>query len=193
MTGTLMSSLLNSNMVEIDVINLYGRNRKTLYAACVRNQYFLPELGDKAVTLEFLINVATSKFFIPRLHEMSNELACIDPPTKTQLAEMLYESIEMYLKTEDALKDKEKQVAFHLTAAHFKETPPAKRYSVRFLALMDPNNAIFQKGYKRPPRPSKFKDLPKMTLPISNDFFEGLPQLELSEIKGRRGLKLSKK
>ena len=32
-----------------------------------------------------------------------------------------------------------------------------------------------------------------MTLPIPQDFFEGLPQLELSEIKGKRGLKLSKK
>ena len=58
---------------------------------------------------------------------------------------------------------------------------------------MDPANPIFDKGYKRPPRPSKFKDLPKMTLPIPTDFFEGLPQLELSEIKGKRGLKLSKK
>ena len=32
-----------------------------------------------------------------------------------------------------------------------------------------------------------------MTLPIPEDFFEGLPMLELSEMKGKRGLKLSKK
>ena len=96
------------------------------------------------------------------------------------------------MKTEDAQKDKEKCEAFHRTAEHFRKIPPCKRYSIRFLALMDPENEIFQKGYKRPPRPSKYKDLPKMSLPIPADFFEGLPQLELSEIKGKRGLKLSK-
>ena len=88
---------------------------------------------------------------------------------------------------------KEKLAAFRRTAQHFKENPPAKKYSVWFLSFMDPGNAIFQKGYKRPPRPSKFKELPKMTLPIPEDFFEGLPMLELSEMKGKRGLKLSKK
>ena len=88
--------------MEISIINLYGRNRKTLYAAAVRNQYFLPELADKSVTLDFLLNVCTGKFFIPRLHEMGSGLACIDPPTKVQLAEMLYESIDRYLKSEDA-------------------------------------------------------------------------------------------
>ena len=69
--------------MEISVINLYGRNRKTLYAAAVRNQYFLPELGDKAVTLDFLINVASGHFWIPKLTEIHSGLACIDPPTKS--------------------------------------------------------------------------------------------------------------
>ena len=88
--------------MEISIINLYGRNRKTLYSAAVRNQFFLPEMGDKSVTLDFIINVCTGHFFIPKLNEIGSFIACVDPPTKTQLAEMLYEAIEKYLASKDA-------------------------------------------------------------------------------------------
>ena len=179
--------------MEINIVNLYGRNRSSLYKAVVRNQYFVPELNDKSVTLNFLINTATGHFFVPKLQDIHCFKVCIDPPTKCQLAQMLHDAIEVYLGLpEGKAMDIARQAAFRRTAQHFKEYPPAKRYSVGFLSFMDSDNAIFAKGYKRPPRPSKVKDLPKMTLPISPDFFEGLPQLELSEIKGKRGLKLSK-
>ena len=68
--------------MDINIINLYGRNRKTLYSAAARNQYFLPELNDKSVTLDFLINVCCGKYYIPRLSEITSGKTCIDPPTK---------------------------------------------------------------------------------------------------------------
>ena len=58
--------------MDINIVNLYGRNRKTLYSAAARNQYFLPELNDKSVTLDFLINVCCGKYYIPRLSEITS-------------------------------------------------------------------------------------------------------------------------
>ena len=89
--------------MEISIINQYGRNRSSLYKAVVRNQFFVPELNDKSVTLDFLINTSTGHYFVPKLNEIHCFKVCVDPPTKVQLAEMLHDSIERYLQAPEGM------------------------------------------------------------------------------------------
>ena len=57
------------------------RNKKSLYEACARNEYFLPNYADTFISADFLDGVRTGYNWLPKTSQCK-VFTCVDPPSR---------------------------------------------------------------------------------------------------------------
>ena len=57
------------------------RNKKSLYEACARNEYYLPPYADSFISADFLDGVRTGLNWLPKTSQCK-VYTCVDPPSR---------------------------------------------------------------------------------------------------------------
>ena len=71
---------------------------------------------------------------------------------------------------------------------------PDKEWMLGLLGVMDPNNDVFKKGYKPPPKTfSNAVHMQQQNLPIREDFFDGLDVLSAREMRQKSSISFMSK
>ena len=119
-------------------------DKETLHEAIRRNQFYTPGIKESMMTIEFMKNVSEGTEWLPKCSEI-RLLNCVEPPSKQQIAEMLYQRMHAYQPEGEPFDS-----MFRRCAARIRKNPPDIQYMLALLSTIDNQNEIFAKGYKRP-------------------------------------------
>ena len=65
-------------------------NKRTLYQACIRNQYLLSPFKDSVNTVKFLRGVQSKRYWALQSDQVRTVKFCADPPKRKDLAKILH-------------------------------------------------------------------------------------------------------
>jgi len=151
----------------------YIQNRRDLYEAVQRNDYYLPKYKCGMITEAYLIGVLKGTLFCPKVTEVKMK-QCVRPPSKEAL-------LMKFLKI---ARDK----GWHASAGVDAEHLPDKRWLLDVIATFAPDDEIFKKDYMPPARKNKLSEIKAIELPV--EFLADLP--ESTRRSKRKGLRLAK-
>ena len=144
-------------------------DKKTMYEALLRNQWYTPHYSSQILNLHFMFGVANQTlYWLPRTHEI-RLLNCADPPPKQVIANILCDKM-MHFEHQGEPFD----TSFRRTALKIKQHPPNKEWMLGVLSTLDPQNELFTKAYVKPRPDCKPADT-KNTVKNVGGFFTGLP------------------
>ena len=145
------------------------KSKEDLYHATVRNDWWMPSLKSGVITVDYLTDVRAGSCF--RLHcDQVRYRPCPFPPSRKEVFQMLL-----------ALMEEPEHIGFSL-----RKTPNIE-WSLGCLSSLDPDHAIFQKGYSA--QLPQFRLAAQRAPGISNadGFFDGLP---MSQCKSKSSVVL---
>ena len=118
---------------------------RSMYDACLRNQYLMPPFKDTIVTRNFMLGVKDKFYWCLRSNEVTTLKVCADPPRRIELALMVFDVI-MHLNPMPEPFD----TGIKRTALLIKQKPPSVNWMIMILSSLNPDHAIFAKNYVRP-------------------------------------------
>ena len=146
------------------------RNKKSLYEACARNEYFLPPYSDSFISADFLDGLRTGQNWLPKTSQCK-VYTCVDPPSRQDIAATLSETIKTYVF--ENVYDPVVKKRYINTSTRISRHPPNKHFSLTLLGNFEPDHEYFKKDFQRP---KKYKQAHfAYEVDNSNDFFTGLP------------------
>ena len=152
------------------------RNKKSLYEACGRNEYYLPPYSDGFISADFLNGVRTGENWLPKTSQCK-VFTCIDPPSREEIATTLRETIQNYVL--ESVEDEATKQKYLNTATRIQKHPPNKTFSLTLLGNFQPNHIYFSKDYQKP---KKYKETQLVyQVDNSDDFFTNLPPCKPSK------------
>ena len=131
-------------------------NLSSFYEGMLRNGFYLPSLKSSIVSQEYMEQVRIGEMWCPKFENVL-ERPCPRPPSKQALLEILT----------DIVVDKQQ-----LDFGAEENKIPDKRWLLRAIATVDPDNEIFSKGYLPPIRVVKAD---KTRVDNVDNFFTDLP------------------
>ena len=123
------------------------------------------------ISAEFLQLVKSAKAWIPKSRDCA-VYTCVAPPSRTDLAEMLYAVIMTQVITN--LPDAEASPYIE-TAKRLQMWPPTKSFTIIILGNINPVHEIFAKDYRAPPK-TCVEEQEMMLVDNADGFWTGLPK-----------------
>ena len=167
------------------------RTKTDFYKALKAKGWLLPKISSSIVTMEFLQEVRSKTIYCPMLEDVRFK-PCLNPPSIEVLCEMIQNGVRASLTRFDP------EVAPRAArlADRLDKRRPDTAWLLAVLAVMNPENEVFQPGYIPPKRKAAVdKPVPLAQMPVNNedDFLSDLPQLNRRELlRGRNNIFLSK-
>lgn len=128
-----------------------------MYDALIRNGYFLPSLKSTLITEAYLRGVMEGRVYCPKT-EMIKLKGCPSPPSKDIL---LTKFIECLIR---------RGIEDHGIDQNHK---PDSKWLISVLATLSPEDEIYRKDYRPPPRLKKIEE--QKTILVPSAFLAGLP------------------
>jgi hypothetical protein len=158
--------------VTVDEFSKLIQNRRDLYEAVLRNDWYLPKFKTSMITESYLRNVLTGKTFCPKYSDIKLR-PCPRPPNKDLL-------LKKFLKI--ALDSGWQSIG--IDDKHI----PDKRWLLDLVSTFTPDDEIFKKNYMPPAKKNKLSEIKAIELPEM--FLKDLPN-SIRKSK-RKGLRLAK-
>ena len=170
----------DTSRIAVTDANLRVPNKKVLHQALMRNGFIPPRAGESICTVKFMKNVRTKKYWCPSSVEGAHVKPCADPPSKKELAAILYRVMTTYRPLGEPHDS-----GLRRTAKWVRKRPPNADWSLMVLATIDGDNEIFGRGYVH--KRQKNADVEHaQAVDNADNFFDSLPVVPGAS--GRRGL-----
>ena len=149
------------------------RTKTDFYKALKAKGWLLPKISSSIVTMEFLQEVRSKTIYCPMLED-GRFKPCLNPPSIEVLCEMIQNGVRASLTRFDP------EVAPRAArlADRLDKRRPDTAWLLAVLAVMNPENEVFQPGYIPPKRKAAVdKPVPLAQMPVNNedDFLSDLP------------------
>ena len=125
-------------------------NTRDMWDVVVRCGYYLPKFKSKMISEDFMHHVMLKKSWCPLFKEI-RLIPCPTPPNKSELLAKFWDFIDSN-KLQIVGVDREKHI-------------PDKRWLLDVLSSYTPDDEIFAKKYKPPPRKGRLADYATMEIP----------------------------
>lgn len=140
--------------------------KRDLYEALIRNGYFLPSIKSSVVSEKYLVGILEGNIYCPKIESIKLK-GCPSPPSKEVLIAKLLEAL------------KQRGIENHgLDELHL----PDCKWLLALLSTLAPNDEIYRKDYRPPPRAKKIEE--QKTILVPQSFLGGLPSSK-SKVKAK--------
>ena len=157
-------------------------DRKGLHAACVVNQYRVPDLKSTLCTREFLLKIKDGQIYNPKVTEMHRR-QCLNPPPVQVLHDMLCSTIEENFAL---IPDDKRPMVAELRRQLIKGKADKKWYLDILAAMTEGTHEVFNRNYKPPPKVKPIDE--GFTVANPDGFFD---DLEVSKKRGTGSILLT--
>ena len=166
-------------MISVSDVQSKIPDKFALYGALVRNRRLMPPRKDAINTNKFMRGVWTKKYWVMSSEDVVALKMCADPPSRKAIAKILADIMTNYRSLGEPTDSGMKR-----TAKQIRKRPPSPTWLLMVLSNLDPENALFAKGYVAPKKP---KGAENVFISNADDFFSGLP---LAATKKKRYINL---